>query len=172
MMLKIVLKQSLRLRADHEKLWYGRSGKDSLRCGYERKNMPDTERSAQAVVDYLFENGLGQHADRLMLLVKDNDRTGHSREPHSNLGGWCKQTVLDQVLQALDATVIVAKQEGIAEGIERAAQVTCKWCGEEGYRLVFHHDEWRHYRNSDNHVEYCNAHLIRCLLPDSPEAAK
>lgn len=81
---------------------------------------------------------------------------------------WPFQTmtvIVDDVLTALIAKV---RSDATVEALERAAQVLCPWCGEEDYTTIFHHGEWRHYRISDQYVEYCKAHLIRCLLPDPP----
>jgi len=38
---------------------------------------------AKAIADVLFENGMGQHANRLVLTSKQG----------SDLGGWCKRAV-------------------------------------------------------------------------------
>lgn len=60
---------------------------------------------AQRIADDLFCNGAGHKADRLML-VKDNDRDGHSKEPCRNLGGWSKRTVVLRIIAALESAAI------------------------------------------------------------------
>jgi hypothetical protein len=54
-----------------------------------------------------------------------------------------------------------ALTKAIAGERERCCALLCRWCSDGSYRLVWHHQEWRHYRNSDNHVEYCEAAAIR-----------
>lgn len=44
---------------------------------------------------------------------------------------------------------------------EHYCRLLCEWCGNSSYNLVWHHDEWRHYRLSDMHVEYCDAAVLR-----------
>ena len=53
----------------------------------------EQEQIAQKITDRLFVNGVGQHAERL-LLVRD-------RPAKIELGGWCKQAVIDQILDVL-----------------------------------------------------------------------
>jgi len=47
----------------------------------------------QHIVDDLFVNGFGEHADRLVM-TKDSD-------PQRPLGGWSKRAVLQRVREAL-----------------------------------------------------------------------
>ena len=46
---------------------------------------------AKRIADYLFINGAGQQADRLVLMLPD-ERDG---------GGWCKQAAMDQIDRAI-----------------------------------------------------------------------
>lgn len=62
--------------------------------------------NAAKLVDYLFTNGAGQEADRLVL-TKDNDRTGHGRAATTDLGGWGRSSVL----AAVEQLVVSVKRE-------------------------------------------------------------
>lgn len=44
---------------------------------------------------------------------------------------------------------------------ERHYRLLCKWCSDPAYDLRWHHEEWRHYRLRDMHVEYCDAAVLR-----------
>jgi hypothetical protein len=46
---------------------------------------------AQRIVDYLFVNGQGEEAERLVLTSCDN----------KNLGGWAKRPVVDAIVREL-----------------------------------------------------------------------
>jgi hypothetical protein len=46
---------------------------------------------AQWIADYLFVNGQGQEADRLVLTTKEG----------KDLGGWCKRAVVDRIVDNL-----------------------------------------------------------------------
>ena len=46
---------------------------------------------AQRIVDYLFANGQGEQAERLVLTSGDN----------KNLGGWSKRPVVDVIVREL-----------------------------------------------------------------------
>ena len=48
---------------------------------------------ARAIVDELFVNGHGEHADRLVLWVDADER---------NLGGWAKVVVFHRIVNILD----------------------------------------------------------------------
>lgn len=88
------------------------------------------------------------------------DRVGHSCACTS-----CKERRKDAyaAIKALGARVDTEARRDFAWNL---AQVLCPWCGEEGYNLVWHHNEWRHYRQYDQHVEYCQADRVYNLLPD------
>jgi hypothetical protein len=64
---------------------------------------------------------------------------------------------------ALAAAEAKGDKAGFERAREAAAGVVCPWCGDDQYDLVWHHEEWRHYRKSDQHVEYCKAAAIRSL---------
>jgi len=63
----------------------------------------------------------------------------------------------DDAVEVVEAFIKLTR----ADERERCCAVLCRWCGDPKYRLVWHHEEWRHYRNSDDHVEYCEAAAIR-----------
>ena len=44
---------------------------------------------------------------------------------------------------------------------ERNCRLLCEWCGNDEYDLIWHHEEWRHYRKKDMYVEYCKAEVLR-----------
>lgn len=62
----------------------------------------DTRKLAERIVEKMFTNGAGEKADRLVL-VKDNDRDGHSREPYRDLGGYSKSALVDLVTRELES---------------------------------------------------------------------
>lgn len=50
----------------------------------------------------------------------------------------------------------------------KIAQVLCDFCGEKGYNLIYHHEEWRHYRQSDMYQYcYCKAYMVYQLYPNA-----
>lgn len=52
------------------------------------------DQQADAIVEFLFTNGAGQQADRLVLTVD---------QPHTHdLGGWCRQSVHDAIVAVLN----------------------------------------------------------------------
>lgn len=44
---------------------------------------------------------------------------------------------------------------------ERCCRLLCKFCGNNDYNLIWHHQEWRHYRKRDMYVEWCQAAILR-----------
>lgn len=68
---------------------------------------PDDEKVAREIADDLFHNGVGQEADRLVLTL----------QPNRDIGGWCKQAVVDRIASALSAA-----REPVAEMKERCAE--------------------------------------------------
>lgn len=65
---------------------------------------PSTREIAERIADDLFHNGAGEEADRLVL-TKDNNRDGHSRQPTRDLGGWSKRAVAVRVEVILAAAI-------------------------------------------------------------------
>lgn len=55
----------------------------------------DCRKIATAIADNLFVNGNGTHAERLMLVGADG----------RDLGGWCKQAVVDVIVDELKPAV-------------------------------------------------------------------
>lgn len=51
--------------------------------------------------------------------------------------------------------------EALRNERERNCRLLCEWCGNDEYDLIWHHDEWRHYRKRDMYVEYCKAEVLR-----------
>ena len=74
------------------------------------------------------------------------------------------ETVVAQLVADTEARVRAEEREATAW---KLAQVLCDYCGEEGYNLVYHHDEWRHYRQQDMYVEYCKAEVVFQLCPEA-----
>ena len=56
---------------------------------------------ARQIADNLFENGQGQRATRLVLVIDQHD---DRRVPYLNIGGWCKQAVVDRITSILADT--------------------------------------------------------------------
>lgn len=72
------------------------------------------------------------------------------------------------VIEGTDATgtVFPARMASAIEAAlkaerERNCRLLCKWCGDVNYNLIWHHEQWRHYRLPDMHVEYCDAAVLR-----------
>lgn len=61
----------------------------------------------------------------------------------------------------VSAAISCAVEAALLARDERACRFLCPFCSNPEYDLVFHHDEWRHYRKTDNHVQYCQATAIR-----------
>lgn len=57
---------------------------------------------AEAIADYLFKNGSGTKADRLLLIVEDYSSKAKVSEARY-LGGWSKPAVRDAVLSILES---------------------------------------------------------------------
>lgn len=57
-----------------------------------RKKQKKNPKLAERIADLLFFNGVGEEADRLVLMTLEG----------RNLGGWCRQAVIDQVVAALN----------------------------------------------------------------------
>jgi hypothetical protein len=81
---------------------------------------------------------------------------------------WLKR----RIATALAAAEAKGDKAGFERAREAAAAVVCPWCGDDQYDLVWHHEEWRHYRNSDQHVEYCKSTAIRSLSVEPPASVE
>lgn len=64
----------------------------------------DIEKVADEIVDYLFENGAGQRARRLVLELADG----------KNGGGWSRQAVRATIISKLKALAVI----GVTAGAE------------------------------------------------------
>ena len=65
--------------------------------------MADRKQIAEAVAEYLFKNGNGLEADRMLLVVEDRSCSTKITDARY-LGGWSKKAVQDAVLRILEST--------------------------------------------------------------------
>ncbi len=65
--------------------------------------MADNKQIAEAVAEYLFKNGNGMDADRLLQIVEDYSGKAKVSDAQC-LGGWSKAAVRDVVLRVLEST--------------------------------------------------------------------
>lgn len=65
---------------------------------------PETPRAiAERIADYLFSNGGGKEADRLLLVIEDSSCSAKVSDARY-LGGWSKAAVRDAVLRVLESS--------------------------------------------------------------------
>ena len=67
--------------------------------------MADKSQIAEAVANYLFANGWGVEADRLLLVVEDRSCSAKVSDAQY-LGGWSKPAVINVVLRILESTEV------------------------------------------------------------------
>lgn len=96
------------------------------------------EQAAQRLTDYLFRNGNGDEADRLMLV---SEKAPWSREVPRDLGGWSREAIRNILTTAITTTITNA----VAEVDIRAAweaspnrDFSGKVCTECGFDNRFH----------------------------------
>lgn len=65
------------------------------------------EQTARRVADYLFRNGNGDEADRLMLV---SEKAPWSREAPRDLGGWSRAAIRDILATAITNAVAVERE--------------------------------------------------------------
>lgn len=57
---------------------------------------------AKKIADALMTNGCGNKADRLVMIRRMPKKDDRMRWGDLDLGGWCKQAVIDQILKVLN----------------------------------------------------------------------
>lgn len=62
----------------------------------------DTEKVAEKIANYLFTNGAGEKAQRLVLELEDG----------SNGGGWCREAVKTVIVAKLKALEVIGIEAG------------------------------------------------------------
>lgn len=67
--------------------------------------MAEKKQIAEAIANYLFQNGNGMEADRMLLVVEDRSCSAKVSDARY-LGGWSKKAVQDAVLRILESTEV------------------------------------------------------------------